>query len=81
MQDEGVNNTQMHVLSNVSIATLSNWFTGPTRRPSHAALAAAFAAIGYDYVPQKRRMLNLEDELPKAQRWMERYKAEQQKGK
>jgi len=71
VQDEGVDETQLHVLSGVSTTTFANWFRGDTLRPQHATLAAAAAALGYDWELRKVKMVDYKSEMPKAQRWLD----------
>jgi hypothetical protein len=47
--DEGASYLQIHEASGVSLSTMYNWFSGPTRRPTHAAVAAVAGALGYDF--------------------------------
>jgi hypothetical protein len=53
--DEDVSYTDVHVLSDVAISTMYNWFDGKTRRPSHATVAAVAGALGYDFDLVKRK--------------------------
>lgn len=41
--------------SGVSIATLTGWFMGKTRRPCHATVMAVWAALGYTLRPVRSR--------------------------
>jgi hypothetical protein len=70
--DEGVNETQLHILSGVSTTTFANWFRGDTKRPQHATLAAAASALGYDWTLQKKKVIDYESEIPKAAAWYEK---------
>lgn len=72
VSDEGINEAQLHVLSGVSQTTFAGWFRGDTRRPQHATLAAAAAALGYDWELRKTKRVDVADELPKAQRWLDK---------
>jgi len=76
VQDEGVTEQQLHVLSGVGQQTFGSWFRGKTRRPQHATLAAAAAALGYDWTLQKIKKVDVATELPKAQRWLDRREEE-----
>jgi len=78
--DEGVNEAQLHVLSGVSTTTFANWFRGDTKRPQHATLAAAAGALGYDWELVKKKIVDVESELPKAQRWLEAQKEKKARG-
>jgi|SRR6187401_1626707 len=69
VQDEGVSEAQLHILSNVSVTTFASWFRGNTKRPQHATLAAAASALGYDWELQKKKHVDVERELPRAQAW------------
>lgn len=71
VQDAGVSYDQLHVLSGVSQTTFSNWFQGDTKRPQHTTLAATAAALGYDWELVKAKSIDIQKELPKAQRWLE----------
>ncbi len=53
--DEGLSHTELHMLSDVSTATMYNWFNGKTRRPTHACVAAILGAMGYDMHLVKRK--------------------------
>lgn len=72
MRDEGVSEREMHILSNVSQSTIHNWLEGKTRRPQHTTLAAAAAAVGYDWELTRKTRFDKAAELPKAVRWQER---------
>jgi transcriptional regulator with XRE-family HTH domain len=47
IQDSGASYKQIHDDSGVSVTTLSNWFSGETRRPQAASLNAVARALGY----------------------------------
>jgi transcriptional regulator with XRE-family HTH domain len=47
VQDSGHSYKQIHEDSGVSTQTLSNWFSGDTRRPQAASLNAVARALGY----------------------------------
>jgi transcriptional regulator with XRE-family HTH domain len=53
--DENVSYTEVHVLSDVAVSTMYNWFHGTTRRPTHATVAAVAGALGYDFSLVKRK--------------------------
>lgn len=72
VQDEGVTEAQLHVLSGVSTSTFANWFRGDTRRPTHACLAAVAGALGHEYVLRKTQVIDYAKELPKAKLWLDR---------
>jgi transcriptional regulator with XRE-family HTH domain len=78
VQQEGVSEAQLHVLSGVSTTTFANWFRGDTKRPQFCTLAAAAAAIGYDWELQKKKVVNIETELPKAQAWLDKQRRKQE---
>ena len=68
--NEGVNDAQLAVMSGLSPSTIKNWGPkGKTRRPTHICLAAAFGALGWEYVLQQKRKINVEEELIAGQRW------------
>jgi transcriptional regulator with XRE-family HTH domain len=70
--DEKVSETNLAILSGVSRSTIDNWFNGKTRRPQHTTLAAAAAALGYDWELTHSKTIDFKAELPKAVRWHER---------
>lgn len=74
VQDEAISHKNLSVLSGVSASTITNWFEGKTKRPQHTTLAAAAAALGYDWELTKARSVDVEAELPKAKRWAEKQK-------
>jgi len=78
VQDEGVSEAQLHVLSNVSLTTFASWFRGDTKRPQHATLAAAASALGYDWTLQKSKVIDYDDEMVKATRWHAQQKAKKE---
>lgn len=85
VEDAGVNEDQLHVLSGVGQATFASWFRGKTKRPQHTTLAAAAGALGYDWELQRKKVIDIDKELPKAQRWLdqrnERLQKEKKNGK
>ncbi len=70
--DEDVSYKDVHVLSDVAVSTMYNWFEGKTRRPSHCTVAAVVNGLGYELVLSKKRgnakiiKLSLEREQRKA---------------
>ena len=44
---------QIHERSGVTVQTLYNWFSGPTRRPQYATVMAVVRALGYRMVITK----------------------------
>ncbi len=48
VKDSGDTYKEIHELSGVTIGTLRNWFSGPTRRPQFATLNAVARALGYE---------------------------------
>lgn len=72
IKDEKVSEKNLSILSGVSRATIDNWFNGKTRRPQHTTLAAAAAALGYDWELSHTKKVDYTSELPKAQRWFEK---------
>jgi transcriptional regulator with XRE-family HTH domain len=56
--DEGMNYKEIHEASGVSTATMWAWFKGPTRRPTHAAVAAVAATMGYSFELTQRKSAN-----------------------
>lgn len=79
VKDEQVSQKNLAVLSGVSASTISNWFDGKTRRPQHTTLAAAAAALGYDWELTKSRKVDVEAELPKARKWAEKRAEERER--
>jgi transcriptional regulator with XRE-family HTH domain len=68
VKSEKISFKNLHILSGVSQTTISNWFDGKTKRPQHTTLAAAAAALGYDWTLSQSKVVNYAKELPKAQR-------------
>jgi transcriptional regulator with XRE-family HTH domain len=63
---------KLSTLSNVGASTIDNWFNGKTRRPQHTTMAAAMAALGYQWtLVQEKPITDYEAELKKAARWHE----------
>lgn len=52
--DEGKAHGEICHESGVSLSTLHNWFSGPTRRPTYACVAAVAATMGYSVTLSKR---------------------------
>lgn len=48
VKDEGLSYQDIHLMSNVTVTTLRNWFEGETRRPQHATIMAVARAVGRD---------------------------------
>ena len=71
VQDEGLTEAQLHVLSGVSTTTFANWFRGETKRPTNACIDATYGALGWERVPQKMRSIDYKTEIPKAAKWYE----------
>jgi hypothetical protein len=46
-QDSGVNYRWVNEHSGVSVGTLTNWFSGSTRRPQAATINAVLRSLGY----------------------------------
>jgi hypothetical protein len=46
-QDSGVNYRWINEHSGVSVGTLTNWFSGSTRRPQAATINAVLRSLGY----------------------------------
>jgi transcriptional regulator with XRE-family HTH domain len=72
LQDEKVSHKNLSVLSGVSPTTISNWFDGKTKRPQHTTLAAAAAALGYDWELTHTQTMDYKSEMLKAKRWAEK---------
>lgn len=68
VKSEKISFKNLHILSGVSQSTISNWFDGKTKRPQHTTLAAAAAALGYDWTLSQTKVVNYARELPKAHR-------------
>lgn len=71
VRDEGLSYSEIHVISGVSTATLTNWFDGETRRPQYATIAAVTSSLGYKQEFVKAKQINYERELEKATREIE----------
>jgi hypothetical protein len=54
ISDEGKGHGEIAHESGVSPSTLHNWFSGPTRRPTYACVAATAATMGYTVTLTKR---------------------------
>jgi transcriptional regulator with XRE-family HTH domain len=80
INDEGVSEAKLHVLSGVSVTTFTGWFRGDTKRPQHATLAAAASALGYDYELRKKKTVDIASELLKGQAWLDKQKERKAKG-
>jgi hypothetical protein len=68
ISDEGKGHGEISHESGVSVSTLHNWFSGPTRRPTYACVAAVAATMGYHVTLTKRgagaRIINLRRSKP-----------------
>ena len=51
VQDHGASYKDIHESSGVSTATLSSWFTGPTRKPQSATINAVLRSMGWKLGP------------------------------
>ena len=49
LEAEQMSYAQVETLTNVSVATMYNWFNGKTRRPQNATVKAFLRGLGYDY--------------------------------
>ena len=54
LADSGESYSDVHEASGVSITTLTNWFSGNTRRPQFATLNAVARALGHEWKLVKR---------------------------
>lgn len=68
VQDEGLSNDQVHIISGVSASTLTSWFEGETRRPQYATIAAVTTALGYKQEFVKAKNVDFKSEIAKAAR-------------
>jgi hypothetical protein len=50
-RDSGMSNQQIAEKSKVSEGTIHGWFSGRTKRPQFATVAAAAVAMGFSHVP------------------------------
>src|SRR5882757_8299050 len=74
IQDEGLKQNQVHVLSGVAPTTLHNWLDGATRQPRFSTIAAVAASLGYTKMEirngtvrfEKVRELDYRKEIDKA---------------
>jgi transcriptional regulator with XRE-family HTH domain len=48
IQDQDVSHAYIERHSGVTVKTLHAWFSGATRRPMHATVAAVAAVLGYE---------------------------------
>ena len=83
--NEGLNWHQLHVMSGVSLSTLNNWWNPKakkrTMRPSHICMNAVLSAMGWEFVAQRRRKINVDEEMEKGLRWLDRRKKEREQQK
>lgn len=65
-QDSGVNYAWVHKQSGVSTTTLTNWFTGDTKRPQAATINAVLRPLGYKLgvVPHETSVVRMEPPMP-----------------
>jgi hypothetical protein len=47
IEQESATYEYIHLMSGVSTGTLTNWFSGPTKRPQAASINAVLRALGY----------------------------------
>lgn len=66
VKDEGLSHKDIERLSSVRAQTLANWFTGETRKPQFATIAAVTYGLGYKTEFVKSKQINFEKELEKA---------------
>lgn len=68
IQDEGIKEQHAALISDLSPATLYNWFHGDTRKPQFASIAALTRSLGYeiDFKKSKNKTINVDDELAAA---------------
>lgn len=71
VKDEGLNYSEIGVISGVSSTTLHNWFEGATRRPQYATVAAVTSSLGYQQEFTKAKQVNFEREIKKARSELE----------
>lgn len=81
MKDEGISEKELHVLSNVGQTTIENWFQGKTMSPQHRTLAAAAAAMGFDWELRREKKMDYAKEMVSATRWHERHDADRNQQK
>ena len=55
VQDSGLSYTDISADSGVSAGTLTNWFTGSTRRPQFATVNAIARSLGKEFVLVDRK--------------------------
>ncbi|HEY2210293.1 MAG TPA: hypothetical protein VGH62_01495 [Bradyrhizobium sp.] len=60
IQDEGLKQNQVHVLSGVAATTLHNWLDGPTQQPRFSTIAAVAASMGYNRMEIKNGTVRFE---------------------
>lgn len=78
--DEGLKWTQAAQISDLSPATISNWFRGSTRRPQFSSIASLTRSMGYeiDFKRSGNKKIDVEAELKAAADF--RLKQKQKKG-
>jgi hypothetical protein len=65
-QKEHIKESDLAVLSGLSVSTVKNMFGGQTRRPAHTTFGKMAAAMGYEYGLQREAKPNYEKEIPQA---------------
>ncbi|MEH2525895.1 MULTISPECIES: hypothetical protein [unclassified Bradyrhizobium] len=75
VEDEGLDNREIHVISGVSATTLHNWFEGETKRPQYATIAAVTSSLGYKQEFVKSKKVDFEREIAKARKEIEAARA------
>lgn len=66
---EGLKWRDAALMSDMSPATLDNWFNGETRKPQFSSVMSLTRSLGYDIEFKRQRNnghINVEDELAKA---------------
>lgn len=48
VQDEGLTYSEVAEAAGITVQTLYNWFTGPTKRPQYATVMCVVRGMGYD---------------------------------
>jgi len=65
-QKEHIKESDLAMLSGLSVSTVKNMFGGETRRPQHATFAKMAGAMGYAYGLVRDDAPNYQEEIPKA---------------
>lgn len=79
VQDEGIKEKNLAIISGVSVTTLTNWFEGETRKPQYATIAAVTMSLGYETQFVKAKKVNYDKEFEKASKEIAEAKEREQR--